>query len=319
MTIATEQIADSFAESLHGVDVSTDGVFKNLKICGPKSKNGRSYPESTRRTSAHLYEGAPVYINHTKGNENPAARSYENRFGVIINPRAEADGTYGDLKYNPKHAMAESVKWDIVNRTKGVGLSHVVQANAVRRNGEFVVESISSVISVDIVDAPATNNSFFEQSSGDSDVKFADITIEQIKKERPDLITALAKEQEGDANNQALQKKLDEATKELLALKRDTAIDLEIKEAGLTLEQISDVFRKQLVAIESADDRKALLKDRAELVKASGGESVTKEQGGKQLSNPSSKAPGGTTQESTKVGNSFTDRKKFLMEQNRRR
>ena len=53
-----------------------------------------------------LYEGAKVNVNHPKGNPL-AARDYQDRLGVV---RAvvcrEGLGLFGDLHFNPKHALA---------------------------------------------------------------------------------------------------------------------------------------------------------------------------------------------------------------------
>ena len=61
------------------------------------------------RQAAALYEGAKVNVNHPKGSPL-AARDYQDRLGSIRNVAVrEADGLFGDLHFNPKHALAEQL------------------------------------------------------------------------------------------------------------------------------------------------------------------------------------------------------------------
>jgi len=144
-------------------------TITGLKILGPESRNKRHYSESLRRSTAHLYEGVPAYFDHLKPG---AERSYADCFGHWSNIRALPEGTFGDLKYNPKHPMAEAVLHDIENGTKGVGCSPDHYGNGpVGRDGKRMVESITVVKSIDIVANPATNRSFSESTNeGNADM-----------------------------------------------------------------------------------------------------------------------------------------------------
>ena len=68
-----------------------------------------------------------------------------------------------DFHYNPKHALAEQLKWDAENASENVGFSHDVMARVSRRGGKAVVEEITRVVSVDLVADPATTRGLFEQ------------------------------------------------------------------------------------------------------------------------------------------------------------
>lgn len=137
------------------------GIIHGVKLLGLESQNGRLYPIETIREAATLYKGAKVNIDHGKGKD--ANRSYADRMGRIGEAvEVRADGLYGDLHYNPKHALAEQLAWDAENAPENVGMSHVVEGKTSSRGGKLVVESITRVQSVDLVADPATTNGLFE-------------------------------------------------------------------------------------------------------------------------------------------------------------
>lgn len=140
-------------------------VLRSVKILGLRSRNGRRYLPEALVAAARLYEGVRVNVDHAQ-NPTQALRRYRDRLGLLRQVRAEADGLYGDLHYNPKHALAEQLLWDAEHAPGNVGLSHHVQARAARRDGELVVEAILQVYSVDLVAEPATTNGLFEGVSG---------------------------------------------------------------------------------------------------------------------------------------------------------
>lgn len=130
-------------------------VFRNVKVLGLKSQNGYSYDAKAVEKAAPLYESAPVFVDHAKGN-----RSYADRIGYITNPRIQESELYGDFTLNPKHALAEQVKWDAEHGTSGVGFSHSVDGHLNKKT--HIVESISKVFSVDLCASCATTNSLYE-------------------------------------------------------------------------------------------------------------------------------------------------------------
>jgi hypothetical protein len=140
-------------------------VLRGVKVLGLHSRNGRRYLPEALAAAVPLYEGVRVNIDHPEGSV-PSARRYRDRLGVLRRVRAEADGLYADLHYNPKHALAEQLLWDAEHAPGNVGLSHHVQARASRREGELVVEAIVEVYGVDLVAEPATTNGLFEGAGG---------------------------------------------------------------------------------------------------------------------------------------------------------
>ena len=135
-------------------------VVRGVKIIGRNSKNGRDYTEPALRGAVQMYEGAPVNVDHPEKFGNP--RGYRDRFGRLRDVRAEADGLYGDLHYNPHHAVAEQFLYDAEHSPENLGLSANHLFRGERRNGRMVVESIAKVISVDLVADPATTRGLFE-------------------------------------------------------------------------------------------------------------------------------------------------------------
>ena len=139
-----DEVLQEFVDS-RGVNMRIDrpaGVIRGVKLLGCESRNGRRYlPEALAQVAA-LYEGAKVNVNHPKGNPL-AARDYQDRLGRIRNVAVRpGEGVFGDLHFNPKHALAEQLAWDAENAPENVGLSHNVQARTSRQGGQTVVEAI---------------------------------------------------------------------------------------------------------------------------------------------------------------------------------
>lgn len=156
---------ESFCE---GVTVDREaGVIKGVKLIGLESKNGRGYTPKALREGITLYEGAKVNVNHPKdGPRSP--RDYRDRLGVIKGVSfRENDGLYGDFHYNPKHALAEQLAWDAEHNPRNVGFSHNAEGQLSRKGGKTLVESLTRVISVDLVADPATTAGLFEHESAD--------------------------------------------------------------------------------------------------------------------------------------------------------
>ncbi|MEN0109742.1 MAG: hypothetical protein AAF805_03370 [Planctomycetota bacterium] len=166
---AHQQTVQEFVDS-RGVVVASDaaaGVLRGVKLLGLTSRNARRYRESALREAITLYEGAKVNVNHPR-RDPLAPRDYRDRLGVVRNVRFEPTaGLFGDLHFNPKHALAEQLAWDAEHAPENVGLSHNVIARTRRDGDQVVVEAISRVQSVDLVADPATTNGLFEHTAAD--------------------------------------------------------------------------------------------------------------------------------------------------------
>lgn len=142
------------------------GLVRGVKILGESSRNpppnNNVYPRPTREKAAGLIEGAAVYVDHPARGTEGRTRSYRDKFAVLANVREAGDGLYGDLRFNPKHPLAEQFLWDAQHNPAGVGLSINAVGRTSRRGGKSLVEEIVEVNSVDLVSVPATTKGLFE-------------------------------------------------------------------------------------------------------------------------------------------------------------
>lgn len=191
------EMLQEYADS-RGVTVEVDrqaGVIRGVKILGLQSRNGRTYLPEALAQAVPFYERAKVNVNHPKGCPN-APRDYQDRIGVIRNAVVRpGEGLFGDLHFNPKHALAEQLIWDAEHLPENVGFSHNVEARTSRNGDQVVVEAILRVQSVDLVADPATTRGLFESAGtavGQSPL--VGLTVEELKQQRPDLIEALTQE-----------------------------------------------------------------------------------------------------------------------------
>lgn len=184
-----EQLQE-YADS-RGVPLRIDrneGVLRGVKLLGHQSRNGRRYLAEALSAAVALYEGAKVNVNHAKAGPL-MARDYQDRIGVVRNVSAKADeGLFGDLHFNPKHALAEQLLWDAEHAPENVGFSHNVQAKTRRDADETIVEEIVRVHSVDLVADPATTRGLFEQRSVPT---VESLSEDLLRLARPDLVSAL--------------------------------------------------------------------------------------------------------------------------------
>lgn len=146
--------------------VADDGepVLRNLKILGLNSANRRRYTLEAATAAVSMYSGAKCNLNHPANAS--AVRDIRDRFGVFENITVSGDGVRGDLRYNPKHPMSESILWWAKHQPEAIGLSHNAVGQGHDEDGIFVVERILDVRSIDLVSDPATNLSMFEHNQG---------------------------------------------------------------------------------------------------------------------------------------------------------
>jgi len=205
---------------------TTEGVVRGAKLLGLRSRNGRSYDTpGVRKAAPGLLIGARIFIDHPDDPTKP--RSYRDAFGVVEScDYVAGKGHFGQIKYNPKHPLAEQFAWDVKNNPSGLGMSvnaRVIYAPKKDRNGDEVVESLELVRSLDIVTKPATSVGVFEhEEEFPMDLKtlreqHADI-VEQIEN---DALAKAAKATGDDTVSKTvaeLQSRLKDATEQLLAI-----------------------------------------------------------------------------------------------------
>ena len=281
------EILQEYCDS-RGVNLRVDGasgVLRGVKILGLESRNGRHYRPAALSGARHLYEGAKVNVNHAK--TGPLApRDYQDRIGAIRNVSVrDGEGLFGDLHFNPKHALAEQLVWDAQHATENVGFSHNVTAQTARDGDQLVVEAISEVHSVDLVADPATTRSLFEgrihrddtaASTPHADepmVAWHSITADAIRHRRPDLVETLLAEQADELTRLRAtieQHQMQEATagRRARAIKLLSEHDLPSPDSSDSAARaiVGEPFFASLLAAESDAEMRRLIEQRAQLV-----------------------------------------------------
>lgn len=191
------------------------GVIRGVKILGPISRNGRVYTTEAMREAVPLYEDVKVNINHPEGRPD-RPRDYRDRIGTIrgVNFR-EGAGLYGDLHFNPKHALAEQLIWDAVFLPENVGFSHNVEAQTSGDGERLRVDRIVRVHSVDLVADPATTAGLFESASDQPS---------EVTQQEGDTTKTESTQASTDTNNDDTNDRFAELTEENESLRRKIRI-----------------------------------------------------------------------------------------------
>ena len=280
MSELLQEFVDSGSQQLR-VDREL-GVIRGVKLLGLSSRNGRRYRETALAEAASLYEGSKVNVNHPKGHPL-SPRDYQDRLGVIRGVQLRpGEGLFGDLHFNPKHGLSEQLMWDAEHASQNVGLSHNVLARTSRRGDETEVEAITKVQSIDLVADPATTRGLFEQRD-DAQVpvgqdvppvvEWDQLTLEQLKLLRPDLVQEIEEAQE--AQLQDVRGHLDLLAAREAAAQRRERISQLLLEHELPLPQskdesarriVSDHFLQTLMTASTDDAVRRLVEERAALV-----------------------------------------------------
>ena len=158
----TERISPQALRGVRAEDIDEDaGVIRNVYVCGPVSRNNRSYPDAVWERDHKAYHLVKVNFDHL---ERPAAgRKFEDLGGWLSDPTPGRRATLHVLKSDPRSAKV----FELARRNPNAfGLSHVAHCRTRRENGVEVVEAIESVESVDIVVDPATVRGLFESEGG---------------------------------------------------------------------------------------------------------------------------------------------------------
>jgi hypothetical protein len=289
---AMNETLQEFVDS-RGVAMRVDGrngVIRGVKILGLQSRNGRTYLAEALAQAAPLYEEAKVNVNHPKG--NPAGvRDYQDRIGVLKHVTARpAEGLFADFHFNPKHALAEQLIWDAEHMPENVGFSHNVQARTSRRGEQVVVEAITQVQSVDLVADPATTRGLFESTAeteapGSTETEetneppaLAELTAEQLRRHRPDLVEALGQEQAAEVKQ--LQAEIDrlaaaQAVLEKRLLIRRLLAEFDLPDPdlaeGWARSVVSGRFLESLLAAPDETAMREMVEERAEMVRSMNG------------------------------------------------
>lgn len=146
------------------------GVVFGVKVLGLVSRNGRRYSPAASRKAIPLIEAAGVYVNHPLerplSSSQPVPRLIQDRFARLKNIQPDSKGElFGDLHYRKKHWFTEQFREAVDDDPVGIGLSLNAHGYGARQSdGMILVEEITKVNSVDLVDGPATTMGLWEQT-----------------------------------------------------------------------------------------------------------------------------------------------------------
>lgn len=261
------------------------GVIRGVKLLGLSSRNGRRYREAALVEAIGLYEGAKVNINHPKGHPL-SPRDYQDRLGVVRGVQFRTgEGLFGDLHFNPRHALSEQLVWDAENAPQNVGMSHNVLARTKTAGDETVVEAITKVQSIDLVADPATTTGLYEHLESIDETAdgrpgattvampatWADVTLADLRRFRPELICEVEQSTESE-----LRRELDELHAKEAAVERRELIARLLTEHNLPLPMagdqaaariVSEAFLHELMQA-PAEKLRLLVEERAALVRS---------------------------------------------------
>jgi hypothetical protein len=159
----TQLLETVLSESLTSENIDREaGVIRGVKVLGRVSKNGREYSDAAMDDGVRLYEGLKVNVDHPDRKNPKADRGFLEGFGELRNLKKTPSGVYGDLHFLKSHSAAETVCEAAERFPKQFGLSHNAEGEVAKRGGKWIVESLKSAASVDIVGRPATNDGLFE-------------------------------------------------------------------------------------------------------------------------------------------------------------
>src|SRR3990172_2447257 len=188
---------------------------------GLTSDGRRYYPKETLEKAAPLFEGVQAFADHPTKSEmkDRPERSIRDLIGMYEAPtlRASSDGV--------RLKTLESSKWvrpilDMATENpKMAGTSiHADGRVLPKGKGEAdLVESIDAVFSTDVVTKPNAGGRIetilaSKRNEGGEEMKIEELTLEQLKKDRPDLFESAVR-QEKETLEAAHKKALEEAKK----------------------------------------------------------------------------------------------------------
>jgi hypothetical protein len=164
------------------------GVIRGVKMLGFASRNRRGYNPPDPK----VFEGVKARINHymQEGEVDPPDPQVDNIWGWYEGVETKQDGVYGNLKYNPKHALTETILWWIENRPEIMGLSPIMFCERDEIAGTTIL-TVRLVESCDLVDRSGTTGGMFEsvQTRKESDMELKE-ALEALAKANADLGTA---------------------------------------------------------------------------------------------------------------------------------
>lgn len=262
-------------------------TIRNVRLLGRQSKNGpkgRRYTEAAIDDAVKLYEGGQVFLDHPTKSEmrdREGVRSVRDLAGKIRQPRKTRDGVRGDIQVldlgegsanNPADFLFSVAE----QMPDAAGMSHRAEGQlTVDDEGMEVVEGLSRVAAVEVVTDPATTEGLFEQVSQNNEepeMKWDEVTREELTEHRPDLVESIREEAEDEATveelreeNEKLRSDLDEYQAKEAERERLELIESKLEAAELPDTLVTEVFEDQLQSAEDEEAVDRLIEERKQL------------------------------------------------------
>mgnify|MGYP001474943553 CR=1 FL=1 len=218
------------------------------------SKNKRYYPAKTLAEAVPLFEGAKCYLDHSdiKGIPNRSVRELTGFFENVkfVGKQIEADLQFLDTEAG--RVGFDIAKESIKHNKTLAGLS--IRGSGVLRKIEegYEVESLTSILSVDLVSDPAAGGEFLKLYENTMEVEdMKDLTVEKLKEERPDLVQAITEEVE--ARVYGKKNELDKQIKEIREQNEKLAKDIAEWKTYAQVKETETILERELAKSELPD------------------------------------------------------------------
>lgn len=186
-------------------------VLRNVLLLGPESRDRsgkvrRRYQKAVLESAVRLFDGARVYFDHAKASDLAGVRSVRELAGFVARSHLAADGVRGDIELAEGVEGTKTVLWFARKHPSAIGFSpHLRQIGVRRREGVDMIESLGAVASADIVTEPATTHGLFESQTEEGEsMEWKELTLPELRTERPDLVEAIQGEGVAATENQKL-------------------------------------------------------------------------------------------------------------------
>lgn len=286
--------------------------IQDVALLGKVSRNNRVYSDQALREAAELYEGARFFLDHptdTEMEERDGVRSVQDLAGRVVNARKVGEQVRGDLEILEREPTQSLVFALAEQMPQLVGNSHRARGSVrVDETGRQVVESLDHVFAVELVTEPATVGGLRESldlSKEEEDTMDpSELTVEQLRQERPDLVEALVeretiREQLEDLRDEVeelrplaeqaeeLEEQLEEVTEERDDLQdrieeleerevlrqREDSIREALQEAGIEPSDVPEILQKPLLEAETEEELEEVVEQVTDVLDSGGSDS----------------------------------------------
>lgn len=220
----------------------TSGEVEVVLIeAGTNKQKKRHYPEKTIQEAAPLFSGLKMYLNHPTKKEEAELpeRDVTKWVSTITESRYENGKAIAKVAVHDNW-LRERLKDPVARKHIGLSINTGGRVSKGKVDGEemeivekIVLQRSNGPASVDwVTEAGArgrVSKLLKENNIKENEMEFKDLTLEQLKKERPDLIESVAKDIKESSNqiqeNQKKDKELKEAQAKIAELEKKDKIN----------------------------------------------------------------------------------------------